>query len=81
MLQLFPAGVSLNIWSEVKWKSLSRVWLFATPCGILQARMLEWVAYPFSKGSFQPRDQTQASRIAGGFFTGWDTREANKGKI
>ena len=37
--------------------------------GILQARILEWVAFPFSRGSSQPRDQTQVSRIAGGFFT------------
>ena len=37
--------------------------------GILQARILEWVAFPFSKGSSQPRDQTQVSHIAGGFFT------------
>ena len=44
--------------------------------GILQARILEWVAFPFSRGSFQPRDQTQVSRIAGGFFTSWATREA-----
>ena len=36
--------------------------------GILQARILEWVAFPFSRGSFQPRDRTQASRLAGGFF-------------
>ena len=36
---------------------------------ILQARILEWVAFPFSRGSSQPRDQTQVSRIAGGFFT------------
>ena len=36
---------------------------------ILQARILEWVAFPFSRGSLQPRDQTQVSRIAGGFFT------------
>ena len=37
--------------------------------GILQARILEWVAFPFSRGSSQPRDRTQASRIAGRFFT------------
>ena len=37
--------------------------------GILQARMLEWVAISFSRGSSQPRDRTQVSRIAGGFFT------------
>ena len=37
--------------------------------GIFQARILEWVAFPFSRESSQPRDQTQVSRIAGGFFT------------
>ena len=37
--------------------------------GTLQARILEWVAFPFSRGSSQPRDQTQVSHIAGGFFT------------
>ena len=37
--------------------------------GILQARILEWGAFPFSRGSSQPRDRTQVSRIAGGFFT------------
>ena len=36
--------------------------------GILQARILEWVAFPFSRESSQPRDQTQASHIAGRFF-------------
>ena len=49
--------------------------------GILQARILEWVACPFSKGSSQPRDRTCISRIAGRFFTIWATREApDKGK-
>ena len=37
--------------------------------GILQARTLEWVAMPSSKGSSQPRDKTQVSCIIGGFFT------------
>ena len=37
--------------------------------GIPQARILEWVAFPFSRGSSQPRDQTQVSHIAGGLFT------------
>ena len=46
--------------------------------GVLQARMLEWVAVLFSRGSSQPRDQTQVSRIAGGFFTPWVTREAQE---
>ena len=36
--------------------------------GILQARILEWIAFPFSKGSSQPRDQTQVSCIADRFF-------------
>ena len=44
--------------------------------GILQARILEWVAFPFSRASSQPRDQTLVSCIAGGFFTSWATREA-----
>ena len=38
---------------------------------ILQARTLEWVAFPFSRGSSQPRDWTQVSHVAGGFFTSW----------
>ena len=42
--------------------------------GILQARRLEWVAIPFSRGSSQPRDQTHVSCIAGRFFTVWATR-------
>ena len=37
--------------------------------GILQAKELEWVAIPFFRGSSQPRDRTQVSHIAGGFFT------------
>ena len=37
--------------------------------GIPLARILEWVAFPFSGGSSQPRDQIQVSRIAGRFFT------------
>ena len=65
---------------------LSRVQLFATPwtiaCsfvrGILQVRMLEWVAIPSSRGSSQPRDQTQVSCISGRFFTIWATREAQR---
>ena len=64
------------------WAVLSRfspVQLFATPwtvalqaslsMGILQARILEWVAMPSSRGSSQLRGGTQVSQIAGGFFT------------
>ena len=66
--------------------SLRRVRLFATPwtgghqapltMGILQERILEWVTMPSSRASSQPRDWTQVSHIAGGFFTSWATREA-----
>ena len=49
--------------------------LGSTVCGVLQARILEWVASLFSLGSSQPRDQTQASRIAGRFFSSWAARE------
>ena len=44
--------------------------------GILQARILEWVAMPSSRGTSQLRDWTQVSQIAGGFFTIWATKEA-----
>ena len=47
--------------------------------GILQARILEWFAIPFSRGS--PTDWTQVSCIAGGFFTIWATREAQEKHI
>ena len=66
--------------------ALSHVWLFVTPwtathpfplsMGIPQARILEWVAMPSSRGSSQPRDRTQVSHIAGGFFTDWATKHA-----
>ena len=56
----------LNLWD----------YMDCTVHGILQAWILEWVALPFSSGSSQPRDQTQVSRIAGGFFASWATREA-----
>ena len=51
-----------------KWKSLNCIWLFVIPRdytvrGIPQARILEWLAFPFTRGSSQPRDQTQVSLI------------------
>ena len=64
---------------------LSSVQLFGDPIdcnlqgfsvhGIFQARILEWVAVSFSKGSYQPRDQTQVSGITGRFYTIWAIRE------
>ena len=65
-----------------RWKlrSLSHVQLFAIPwtvvLGIHQARILEWVAYPFSSGSPWFRSQTRVSCTAGRFFTNWAMREA-----
>ena len=49
-----------------------------TVYGILQARIPEWVTFPFSRGSSQPRDRTQISHIASRFFTTWATREAQE---
>ena len=103
-----------------KCKSLSCVWLFATPCpwnspgqntgvgslfllqgifptqesnpGLLHCRrilyqlshkgnprVLQWIAYSFSRGSSQPRNRTQVSCLAGSFFTGWTRREDCRG--
>ena len=45
---------------------------------ILQARILEWLAMPSSRGSSQPRFPTQVSHIADGFFTIWGAREAQE---
>ena len=46
--------------------------------GTLQASIREWVAFPFSSRSSKPRDRTQVSSIAGGFFTSWATKEAQE---
>ena len=46
--------------------------------GVLQARILEWIAIPFSRGSSQPRDRTQVSCIAGRVFTLSAPREAQE---
>ena len=77
---LFIGEVLVLVYSLLgKWKLLSCIQPFATPYtvpGILQARILEWVAGPFSRGSSQPTDWTQVSHSAGRFFTNWATREA-----
>ena len=46
--------------------------------GILQAKILEWVVFPFSRRCSQPKDWTQVYRVAGGFFTSFPTREAQE---
>ena len=75
-----------RLWKEEKWKAKRkgkvkvkgmqscptlRPHALYTDRGILQARTLEWVAFPFSRASSQPRDQTQDSHIEGGFFSSW----------
>ena len=68
-------------WSEVEVAQLCQTLcepMDYTVRGILQARILEWVAILFSRGSSQPRDLTQVSCIAGGFFTSWATKEAQE---
>ena len=61
-----------NHLNEVKLKVTQSCLTLCAPMdcihGILQARILEWVAFPFSRGSSQPSDQTQVSHIAGEFF-------------
>ena len=49
--------------------------------GILQARILEWVAFPFSRESAQHKDRTQVSHVAGRSFTSWATRETQNSMI
>ena len=81
--QLHCLAINPVKWKTVKVKSFSRVQLFATSwtvahqaplsMGILQARILEWIAISFSRGSSWFRDQTRDSCIAGRFFTNWAT--------
>ena len=79
-LRLWPLPITFY-WKKVKvTQSCPTVCnhVDSTVYGILQARTLEWVAFPFSRGSSQLRDGTQVSRIAGSFFTSWATREAQE---
>ena len=69
-----------NIWLK-NWRSESHSVMFDclwphgyTVHGILQA-LLEWLVFPFSRGSSQPTDQTQVTSISDWFFTNWATRE------
>ena len=50
--------------------------MYYTAHGIRQGRILEWEAFPFSRGSSYSKDRTQVSHIVGSFFTSWATREA-----
>ena len=60
--------VSHSVMSDSLWPHGLYSLLGSSVHGILQARILEWVAIPFSRESSQPRNQTQVSYIAGGFF-------------
>ena len=67
-------------WIENKSESLSVVSNSLQPHdyavhGILQARILKWIDFPFSGGSSQPRDWTQVSHTTGRFFISWATRD------
>ena len=81
-----PQNSTVSCKNEVKWVEMKGTQSCPALCdamdyrvlGILQARILEWVAYPFSRGSSQPRDWAQVSRIAGRFFTSWAAREAHE---
>ena len=69
---LGPFGLSPTKWLKVKVTQSCLTLcdpMDYTVFGILQARILERVAFPFSGGSFQPREQTQVSRMTGRFFT------------
>ena len=84
----FPIS-SLSFYYLIKWSEVKVTQSRPTLCnpmdcglpgfsvhGILQARILEWIAIPFSMGSSQLRDQTQLSHTAGVFLTTWATRES-----
>ena len=70
------------LWSEATWsesRSVVSDSLRPMDCivhGILQARILVRAAFPFSRGSSQPRDRTQVSHVAGRLYTSWATRVA-----
>ena len=70
LLQI-PVKVKVTLWCPTLRDPMNY-----TVHGIFQARILEWVDFPFSRGSSQPRDWTQVSP-AGRFFTSWATKEAN----
>ena len=82
----FPLFISLQILPIIHTLCVCRVshsvmsdpvtpWIVSSVHGILQERILEWVAIPFSRGDSQPRGQTHISCIAGRSFTIWATRE------
>ena len=74
VMPLCPKQVQSLAWITMKVKVAQPCLTLCDPMdytvhGILQARILEWVAFPFSRRSSQPRDRTQVSHIADRFFT------------
>ena len=74
LLRGLPLGRCTSVLDTVKVKAAQSCPTLCDPVdytvhGILQTRTLEQVAFPFSRGSSQPRDRTQVSCTAGGFFT------------
>ena len=66
--------------TEWKWKAVSHHQLLVTSCTtqsmeFIRPKYWNGVAFPFSRGYSQPRDPTQVSHIAGGFFTSWATQK------
>ena len=73
--------IVLYHWNNIQSKQTLRDPMGCSPPGcsvqeILQARILEWIAIPFSRESSWLMDQTQVSCNSGSFFTVWGTREA-----
>ena len=78
LLQIFPP----RNWTGSKVKVAQSCLTLCNPMdhrihGILQARILEWVAFPFCGGSSQPRDGNQITLIASGYFTSWAKRQSD----
>ena len=69
-----PPGDLPNSGTEPRSSALRADSLSSAPTG--KPRILEWVTYPFSRGTSQHRDQIWVSCIAGGFLTSWATQEA-----
>ena len=78
-IRVFDVGYSSLCYEYMKWSESESHSVVSALCNpmdytvheILRARILEWVAFPFSRGSSQARDQTSVSCIAGRFFTNW----------
>ena len=84
-LPLAPPGKPVQSWQSLNiyfaWRCLvvQSCPTLCNPMWILQARILEWVARPSSRGSSWPKNQTRVSCLADRFFTSWATREAPSG--